>query len=319
MINQINMAFWAALAAASVALWILVFRKLAKGIAPLENRKRDPSPLGFLDVLVVFGAVWAVAPSIAFQVLRWMGVSVLGEDTPVEDRSMILLVVSGLQLLATFGCMLFFWLRYRRCSSFGWQKRFWKLDLRTGMIWFVLIVPPVMLVQILASWWIAYSHTTLDTLKESQSSFQIATTWFSAVLVAPIIEEFFFRGILQGWIQRLGNTEPNEFGNLVMGGDFSNQFVSTKGDGVEPGKSLFDSQVFFDSSLRWIPILVSALLFAVVHIGQGGAPYSLFFLAVGLGYLYRQTGSIIPCIVVHVLLNFQTMFWVTLANATNGT
>jgi membrane protease YdiL (CAAX protease family) len=32
-------------------------------------------------------------------------------------------------------------------------------------------------------------------------------------------------------------------------------------------------------------------------------PIPLFVLALGLGYLYRQTHRILPCIVVHLLLN----------------
>ena len=56
------------------------------------------------------------------------------------------------------------------------------------------------------------------------------------------------------------------------------------------------------------PIFVSSLCFALVHWGQGLAPIPLFILALGLGYLFRQTGSLIACITVHFLLNFYSMF-----------
>ncbi|CAN0489807.1 unnamed protein product, partial [Hapterophycus canaliculatus] len=55
------------------------------------------------------------------------------------------------------------------------------------------------------------------------------------------------------------------------------------------------------------PIVVASLLFAMMHWGQGLAPIPLFFLSLGLGYLYRQTGSLIPSIVVHFVLNGFTM------------
>lgn len=55
------------------------------------------------------------------------------------------------------------------------------------------------------------------------------------------------------------------------------------------------------------PVFAASLIFASMHLGQGAAPIPLFFLSVGLGYLYRQTGSLIPCIVVHMILNGMTL------------
>jgi membrane protease YdiL (CAAX protease family) len=55
--------------------------------------------------------------------------------------------------------------------------------------------------------------------------------------------------------------------------------------------------------LRWLPIVASSLLFAGAHTGQGPAPISLFLLALGLGYVYQRTHRIVPCLVVHMLVN----------------
>ena len=65
-----------------------------------------------------------------------------------------------------------------------------------------------------------------------------------------------------------------------------------------------------DSTIRppplW-PIFVSSAIFALLHAGHGPDPIPLFVLAVGLGYLYRQTHRVLPCIVVHMLLNGVSM------------
>jgi len=53
----------------------------------------------------------------------------------------------------------------------------------------------------------------------------------------------------------------------------------------------------------WVPILVSSGLFAIAHLSHGPDWIPLFFLAVGLGYLYQRTRRILPCIVVHMLVN----------------
>ena len=49
------------------------------------------------------------------------------------------------------------------------------------------------------------------------------------------------------------------------------------------------------------------MLFALAHLGQGANPISLFFLAIGLGYLYQRTHRIVPCIMVHMLFNAFSM------------
>lgn len=57
----------------------------------------------------------------------------------------------------------------------------------------------------------------------------------------------------------------------------------------------------------WWPVGASGLLFAVAHIGQGPAPIPLFFLGLGLGYLYHRTHRVLPCIVVHFLVNLTAV------------
>ena len=59
-------------------------------------------------------------------------------------------------------------------------------------------------------------------------------------------------------------------------------------------------------------MIVSAAVFGLAHVGQGAAPIPLFVFGLALGYLYRQTGSILPCIVLHMGLNGFSMFWFTM-------
>ncbi len=55
------------------------------------------------------------------------------------------------------------------------------------------------------------------------------------------------------------------------------------------------------------PVYVTSALFALMHFGQGAAPIPLFFLSLGLGFLYQRTGRLFPAIVVHMLLNGATL------------
>jgi hypothetical protein len=57
----------------------------------------------------------------------------------------------------------------------------------------------------------------------------------------------------------------------------------------------------------WLPILGSSLLFSLAHFGYGTDPVPIFVLALILGYVYRRTHRIVPCIVMHALFNLVTM------------
>ena len=58
---------------------------------------------------------------------------------------------------------------------------------------------------------------------------------------------------------------------------------------------------------KWWPVIITSLLFALAHSGQGPAPVPLFLLSLGLGYIYQRTGRILPCIIVHALVNGSSL------------
>jgi len=69
---------------------------------------------------------------------------------------------------------------------------------------------------------------------------------------------------------------------------------------------------------RTAPIVLSALAFALAHVGQGLAWVPLFFFGLVAGYLARQTGSIVPGVVFHGLFNAVSVLLV-LAQTAPGT
>lgn len=311
-----------ALVAGSLVAWRRLFRDFKQGIQPLPPRLRAPSPFGLLDVLLMFFA-WIMAQLLGLELTKWLaGLEPDSlSDLPLSASSYFILVAGTVQLVATFGCIVIYRMRYPAPPPFTTNRQTTISNIRIGLLGFLLIVPPTLILQMVLTQLVPYKHDTLESLKEATSSLPIVTAWIMAVVIAPIVEEIFFRGMLQGWLQRLGNTRPEDFDKLISGGRFnSNQSIDEQRQ-PKPAQPLDDSnttldvgeKVYFDSKLRWTPILVSAGLFAAAHIGQGAAPIPLFFLAIGLGYLYRQTGSIVPGIVVHFLLNFHSMFWATLA------
>ena len=58
----------------------------------------------------------------------------------------------------------------------------------------------------------------------------------------------------------------------------------------------------------WLPIVISSLIFALMHYSHGPDWVPLIILAAGMGYLYQRTHRVVPSLVVHALLNSLSMF-----------
>jgi membrane protease YdiL (CAAX protease family) len=54
-------------------------------------------------------------------------------------------------------------------------------------------------------------------------------------------------------------------------------------------------------------MVFTSTVFALLHLSHGPDFIPLFFLSLGLGYLYQKTQRLVPCLVVHALLNGTTM------------
>ena len=95
----------------------------------------------------------------------------------------------------------------------------------------------------------------------------------SAAILAPIGEEFFFRGILQ---TALAKVVPARWGSLQH---------------------------------RWIAILLAASAFGLMHSVTPQYIPALIVLGIILGYLYERRGSLAAPILVHVLFNAKSLLW----------
>jgi membrane protease YdiL (CAAX protease family) len=126
-----------------------------------------------------------------------------------------------------------------------------------------------------------------------------STQWIaviSALIVAPIFEEFLFRGLLQGWLEKM---------ELRLVANLHNRSDATLNNQLSNASTQLLSVAGL--KLGTIPIFISSMLFALIHLGQGAAPIALYVFALALGYLYRQTHRLWPSMTVHFLLNAVTL------------
>jgi len=133
------------------------------------------------------------------------------------------------------------------------------------------------------------THETLQQIEKTTDTFVKLGDSVIAGLIAPIVEEIFFRGILQSaLIQRPGNA-------------FSYLTSRVTGDPIPTTRPPVYQ--------RWLAILLTAALFGYAHLAPDQFPI-LFVLAIGLGYLYERTGNLFACITLHALFNCITLIQV---------
>ena len=188
--------------------------------------------------------------------------------------SIVLGVLSGLSgMVAALGWLGLFFRNPLRITGLWPQPR----DVGLGMRASLLILPPVLLISLLASLLIQYEHPVLNSLSDFAVPLVFIATMVSTAIFTPIFEEFMLRGLFQNGLQRLA--DPPD--------------ATSTDDAWRP--------------VSWWPLVATSLLFAIMHLGQGAAPIPLFFLALGMGFVFRQTGSLTGPIVVHMVLNGMTL------------
>jgi membrane protease YdiL (CAAX protease family) len=311
---------------------------------PVIPRRLPPAvSLGLFDVGIMF-AIWLLGQAAA---IAWaQATSPLGVEALAGDDLGRFIGISAIsQMVSTVVGLSVLLVRYRSLKQVGIQFQYWREDIGLGIESFFLVVPPLLILQWLLTRLVDYEHATLSALAEHPGFLTLISVWAAAVLVAPICEEVFFRGILQSWFQRLKNGSGS-LDQMILGGSESIDLARHKtrqpddlaGDlpqsvvqqvrnyGSSAGENPYgaspvghprtsslksdEREEYFSSAV--LPVFLSAFLFALVHIGQGLAPVPLFFLGLVLGFIFIRTRSLLPCIVLHMGLNGFSMFWFTI-------
>lgn len=312
----------------SWTLWSAAFMRLRNGKPLLAAEPRRQVPWRAVDIAICLALLIGL-PLSAVLGLR-AATDLLPTLTPDDissDGHAALLAATSLASLAVLAlAALLVMLRAGATwRDLGVSPRHVPADLLLGVAAFFMLAPAVYLVMLVLVQWFPSEHPIVKLVKDDPRLF--ALSFFSAVCVAPIVEEFLFRVLFQGWLERVAGklarqsvvaaaaqapaTPPEAADQMPLAPrrDDANPYAPPLADLPEQPLTV-ESAVNRDSSTSpppfW-PVLVSSSIFALLHWGHGPDPVPLFVLAVGLGYLYRQTHRVLPGIVVHVLLNAFSM------------
>ncbi len=314
-------------------VWEGCYRLWTGRFLPWTPRRHVPWNL--IDVAVI---VLPVAALMLLPLLLADPGKKVANPPPIRPEQLQLLVLFDVGLKVFFVSLASAYLVVRAKATlldFGLSLSELGRNVLVGIAAFVMIAPPVYMLQAAIVWfgkW-QYEHPLIDMLQKSPSLGLFVVLALSACVVAPLTEEWFFRVVLQGWLERalawlaswLDDSQPlvgqsETAGEVPPDGLERTSYVDLNPYALVPA-SLVDAppatappieaareQPFPRSVLvHWLPIVISSVLFGLAHWGHGPAPITLTVFALGLGYVYQRTHSIVPVIVVHALFNSISM------------
>jgi membrane protease YdiL (CAAX protease family) len=345
-----------ALALAMLAMWVWVLWRLWRGIPLLAVASpihRRPAPWGGMTVFVVivlyvvvnisvthlYSAVTGRRPPSA------AGSAVLvdaakpeapdeekqGEARAQQSQQEILLQLAIINsVLLLFVPALLRLTCHARLTDLGFQTLAWRRQLAIGAGSALVLTPGVYAIQSLAvRLWRPRAHPVEEMVLERFTLEVALLALVSTMLLAPLIEEMLFRGVLQRWLWSLfgvlqhwlcrlfgeqflqsgADAPKREMPELAIGGELpavdEDSGLPSERPTERPGACGASSPTSWASVAS---ILMTSLGFAAVHMAQWPAPVAIFLLSVGLGTVYVQTGSLLAAVAMHGTFNgFSTL------------
>jgi membrane protease YdiL (CAAX protease family) len=189
----------------------------------------------------------------------------------------------------------------RRLTGFGLTTRTMAADFFAAFVNLLTVWPLIMAAIILTQyigeqiWGRDYQmqpHQELELITEyPQLPLRIAIAVVAAI-VAPVLEELLFRGLVQTTIRSVLDLRFSNFDCRFEIGPVLSRVEGNR----QPAAGNRQS------TRAWLAIGVSSGLFAMMHANPGHWP-ALFVLSVCLGYAYERSGSLFRPIFIHSLFN----------------
>lgn len=177
-----------AVAACGAAAAVL-FRRVRRGLPVVLRRPHDDVPWQGSDVLVVVLLV--------FSCLATAG-SLLPPTPPLDLTLAANLLATSVAALVALA-----WLLGRGATAtdlgFAWDRPVDDLRLAVGGL--ALVLAPLLALAATLDRLVPYEHPVIEFLALHRDARAVGLVLASAVVAAPLVEELFFRRILQGWLE----------------------------------------------------------------------------------------------------------------------
>jgi len=335
---------WIAAFSASALVWLSFARRKfnARPIVPYAARRSVPWSGAGVFAAIVFWLFLRATAADMFQRIEPPNPPVEQEPametpnaramadqqatSPIEDISTGQILVDALcSLVALVVCCVLMKVSFASTlEDLGVRFDFVWPDVPNGILMGTAMIPGLLLLQVWLTQWIPSKHVIVELVAQQPTRFTLMSTLLSAVVVAPLAEEFFIRSILQGWLEKRSSEyqdawrQDNQIQNLHEPSiqptseceatvvEDANRALATP----PPGRSYPAAVQEPEPPRGWfaaLPILISSTCFAAMHLGNGPDPIPIFILALALGYLYQRTHRLLPSITLHAMLNATSL------------
>lgn len=205
-----------AILTASMIMWSRFVIAYVKGVPFFPNlQPRQIQRWALTDIFMALASLYLVSALAASFATR---VGVDRNDLIEGSASSIPKVaIATFQLSAVVLMTFLIAARYRvSLSNIGWSTKHIVQDIRLGLLAFIMALPPIYILMIASTVLFKkpYNHPVVDAIKNDPSSLPMAI-WL-AVVIAPLLEEFGFRVLLQGFLESLSRG-PRSW-RLIFGG-----------------------------------------------------------------------------------------------------
>jgi membrane protease YdiL (CAAX protease family) len=326
--------------AAAPLVWISLFLLWWQGIPVLPREPRRVVPWGLIDLVVGFFLLLGLSAAGVSQFFPKKP----AEEPVVEQRNRLekvslddarksIALDSGIKLATAVLLVVIIAVRLRpSADDWGWTLAHWRRDLLLGVVTFLAIYAPMIGLQaalVFGLGW-KYDHPFINLVTQTKDPLLFGLTAIAATIVAPLFEEFAIRGLWQGWLEKLfsGAAGPK---SLLLGGPdderpfakaFENAMAEPASPQPVPDAGFGDSPPVQEESssaamvepalvpatgFDWLAIVVSMLVFSLLHYSHGPAWIPLLIFGAAVGFVYQRTHRLWPGIIAHMLLNTTTM------------
>ncbi|MDB5349614.1 MAG: amino terminal protease self-immunity [Planctomycetota bacterium] len=288
-----------------LAAWSWMLVTIALGRPLLPHAPRRVVPWGLISVLAVLLLYLGVqfGTGIIYGMVKWLSAGMQAKRNPqIPLRD--LLVVVGISNILTVQLVpvLLRVTSGARLSDLGLTTRDLGKNIARGAVLCVLLLPVIYTTMLLASRvWPPKKHPIELAIRADRSPATLLLTSFSAVVAAPLTEEVLFRGVLLGWLWKVGLGRRSRAGEdlLLLDSDVDPFVDNPESPTAAPKPDPFAGNWRMD----WLANVIASVIFAGLHYAQWPAPIPLFLLSLGLGEAYRRTGSLVAPITMHATFN----------------
>jgi membrane protease YdiL (CAAX protease family) len=252
-------------------------------------------PIGPFAFIMVGGlSLWMLVPALILKLLH-RGVRL--ENINATNAEKVILGIIGGAVPLFFMLLGTLTRRQRGLATLGFTSRDFNKAFPPAIAGTVFILPVVGWAALVADWLMRkyqiehpMKHELLEIMDEAPSKLLKLMIVFGAVIVAPLFEEFLFRGHIQTLIVRLMSPKEPAHGFPM---------ITSTGETVP----LPDDRTsrLPRALVRWLAVLITSILFSLVHHWSIWLP--IFILSICLGYMYERTGNLWVAVLMHALFN----------------